>query len=320
MIDRAGSTTAEEMLALHGMMQRRDAPRGEWTRADRSAGERERTVGNRSFRLDGKVVLRPGTDGDPYDGMMDGPTATLGRIYIDYDGRPHLGVTIDDDPMAGSSRDSGRYLFFFADEVQAVERMSGAANRVLVAGIGNAWMRDDAFGGRVAERLEQASCPMAWRLRLRDGRPRPRLRGHARLRCARPRRRQPPGRRARHPLRDGRGPRRVEPIGDGEVVSPHGMDPQTVLRFVKTAGGWPGRVLVIACEPGAVEEMGLELSPAVDDAVGRAVDLVLETVAELLTDAAWTGPRGGRRCMSSRSRAPSSTPRSTMPPVAGYST
>ena len=34
----------------------------------------------------------------------------------------------------------------------------------------------------------------------------------------------------------------VEPIGDGEVVSPHAMDPHTVLRFVKTVGGWPGAV------------------------------------------------------------------------------
>ena len=44
---------------------------------------------------------------------------------------------------------------------------------------------------------------------------------------------------------------------------------------------------MIACEPGTVEEMGLELSPAVADAVDRAVDLVLETVDELLGDAAW---------------------------------
>ena len=44
-------------------------------------------------------------------------------------------------------------------------------------------------------------------------------------------------------------PEDVEPIEDGEAVSPHGMDPQTVLRFVKTVGGWPGKVVVVACEP-----------------------------------------------------------------------
>ena len=44
-------------------------------------------------------------------------------------------------------------------------------------------------------------------------------------------------------------PDEIEPIDDGEVISPHGMDPQTVLRFVKTVGGWPGKVVVVACEP-----------------------------------------------------------------------
>ena len=36
-------------------------------------------------------------------------------------------------------------------------------------------------------------------------------------------------------------PAEIKPIADGEVVSPHGMDPKTVLRFVKTVAGWPGR-------------------------------------------------------------------------------
>ena len=67
------------------------------------------------------------------------------------------------------------------------------------------------------------------------------------------------------------------------------MDPQTVLRFVKSVGAWPGRVMVIACEPADVEEMGWGLSRA-----GRRTPssgpsgLVVETVDEL------------RRCTSSR--------------------
>jgi hydrogenase maturation protease len=79
----------------------------------------------------------------------------------------------------------------------------------------------------------------------------------------------------------------IEPIEDGQVVNPHGMDPQTVLRFVKTVGGWPGKVIVVACEPAVVEEMGLGVSPEVDGAVDRAVTLVLETISELRTDAAY---------------------------------
>jgi Ni,Fe-hydrogenase maturation factor len=40
-------------------------------------------------------------------------------------------------------------------------------------------------------------------------------------------------------------------------------------------------VVVIACEPERIEEMGWGLSEQVSGAVDRAVDLVLETVGEL---------------------------------------
>ena len=64
-------------------------------------------------------------------------------------------------------------------------------------------------------------------------------------------------------------------IEDGEMLDPHGMDPQTVLRFVRAVGGWPGKVIVIACEPAEVEEMGLGLTRARSSAAvdGRAVEL-----------------------------------------------
>jgi hydrogenase maturation protease len=61
-----------------------------------------------------------------------------------------------------------------------------------------------------------------------------------------------------------------------------------VLRFVKTLGAWPGKVVVVACEPAVVEEMGLGLSDEVTRAVDGAVDLVLKTVEELRTDAAYS--------------------------------
>jgi hydrogenase maturation protease len=73
-------------------------------------------------------------------------------------------------------------------------------------------------------------------------------------------------------------------IEDGQMLDPHGMDPQTVLRFVKYVGGWPGRVFVVACEPEAVEDVGFGLSDPVTGALGRAADVVLETVAELQGD------------------------------------
>ena len=59
------------------------------------------------------------------------------------------------------------------------------------------------------------------------------------------------------------------------------MDPQTVLRFIKSIGAWPGRVIVIACEPVDVEALGFGLSDEVADAVERAVELVHTALAEL---------------------------------------
>lgn len=64
------------------------------------------------------------------------------------------------------------------------------------------------------------------------------------------------------------------------------MDPQTVLRFLKSIGGWPGKVVVIACEPQEVEDMGLHLTEKVGAAVDRACDLTMQTVADLHAEAA----------------------------------
>jgi hypothetical protein len=57
-------------------------------------------------------------DRDTFDRMLDGRTATLERIYIDYDDRVHLAVTVDDDPGQDLMRETGRYLFFFPHEGQ----------------------------------------------------------------------------------------------------------------------------------------------------------------------------------------------------------
>ena len=83
------------------------------------------------------------------------------------------------------------------------------------------------------------------------------------------------------------------------------MDPQTVLRFVRSCGAWPGRVVVIACEPAEVQELGLGLSAEVQSAVERAVELVLETAGELRASA--TESETAVSC----ARAPPGNPRSS---------
>ena len=173
--------------------------------------------------------------------------------------------------------------------------MSEPEKQILVAGIGNAFLSDDGFGGKVAQRLEGEELPsgvtvmdfgtggldLAYEV----------MRGYDALVLI------------DVSQQDGEPGTLyvIEPdeaeieagIEDGEVINPHGMDPATVLRFVKTVGGWPGKVVVVACEPTDVEAMGMELSPAVDEAVGRAVGVVREQIAKLRTDAAYAEAGGG---------------------------
>jgi hydrogenase maturation protease len=162
-----------------------------------------------------------------------------------------------------------------------------ALRSILIAGVGNAWLRDDGFGGEVARRLSDIELPagvsvmdagtggldLAYEVMrgydalvildvsAQGGEP-------GTLYVMEPDEETVPG-----------------AIEDGDVINPHAMDPQTVLRFVKSVGAWPGKVVVVACEPEQVSEMGWGLSERVQDAVARAVALVLETVDELRSGA-----------------------------------
>ncbi len=113
MLERAFATTPEEIVSLHGGMK-------PGASADDNPGEERATVGEVTFERGSKVVLRPGTERDVFDRMLDGRHATLERIYIDYDDRVHLAVTVDDDPGQDLMRETGRYLFFFPHEVQTI--------------------------------------------------------------------------------------------------------------------------------------------------------------------------------------------------------
>jgi hydrogenase maturation protease len=164
--------------------------------------------------------------------------------------------------------------------------MSDTAQRtkqILVAGVGNAWLRDDGFGGEVTKALSERELPagiqvidfgsggldLAYEV----------MRGYdALILIDVSRQGETPGTlyvmEAKQDDVEGS-------IEDGQMIDPHGMDPQTVLRFVKYVGGWPGRVFVVACEPEVVEDVGFGLSDPVRASVGRAVDVVLETIGEL---------------------------------------
>ena len=110
MLDRALQATPGDIVSLHGGL----SPGG----ADDNPGEARTVVDGVTFERGAHLILRPGTDRDPFDRMLDGRSATLERIYIDYDDRVHLAVTVDDDPGQDLMRETGRYLFFFPHEVQ----------------------------------------------------------------------------------------------------------------------------------------------------------------------------------------------------------
>ena len=70
------------------------------------------------YRRGDKVVLRPATNATPQDHLVAGRSATIERIYYDYDGTVHLAVTVDDVPGQELMRDIGRYLYFKTSEVE----------------------------------------------------------------------------------------------------------------------------------------------------------------------------------------------------------
>ncbi len=167
--------------------------------------------------------------------------------------------------------------------------VSTRPKQILIAGIGNTWQRDDGFGSEVARRLEGRELPdgvavidfgtggldLAYQVMYGyDGL----------LMIDVSRQGGSPGTLYVMEVDEDDVPAGVD---DGDALNPHGMDPETVLRFIKLTGGWPGKVVIVACEPLTVEEMGVGLSPVVEEAVDRAVDLVLEQAKELLTDEAY---------------------------------
>ncbi|WP_406431370.1 hydrogenase maturation protease [Streptomyces sp. NBC_00631] len=159
--------------------------------------------------------------------------------------------------------------------------------RLLVAGVGNIFLGDDAFGPEVIRALEQRPLPPEVQVRdfgirgmdlaytLLDGWPVVVL-VDAAVRGERP---------GTLSL--------VEPeLPDGRPAAPpeaHGMDPAKVLALAAHLGDEPlPRVLVLACEPGELprgdEDIAPGLSAPVREAVGRAVEALHALAPALLAD------------------------------------
>jgi len=153
--------------------------------------------------------------------------------------------------------------------------------KILVAGVGNVFLGDDAFGVEVARRLEGETFPagvnvadygirgvhLAYEL----------LRGYDTLILidAAPRGEAPGTVFVLEP--DFADEQNVERGESGFVLDAHGMDPEMVLGILRDLGGHVDRVVIVGCEPENVEE-GMGLSPSVERAVDDAVRLVRDLV------------------------------------------
>jgi hydrogenase maturation protease len=155
--------------------------------------------------------------------------------------------------------------------------------RILVAGIGNIFLSDDAFGVEVAHRLSSRALPGG--VRVEDYGIRGMhlaydlLEGYDALVLidAVPMG-EPPGTLAVIEPE----PASVFPSNsDGGVVpavDAHTMSPDIVLATLAHLGGSVDRIVIVGCQPGDLDE-GIGLSPAVEAAIGAAADLCLEVIS-----------------------------------------
>lgn len=161
--------------------------------------------------------------------------------------------------------------------------------RILVAGIGNIFLGDDAFGSEVARRLISRKMPDGVRVvdfgirgldlvyALLDGS------DTTILVDATPRGGEPGTLYTIEPDLS----ELDHPDAQAMAIEPHGMNPMKVLGMVKSMGGELGRILLVGCEPASVCADGEEwmgLSEPVAAAVNEAMGLVESLVNRILEE------------------------------------
>jgi hydrogenase maturation protease len=244
-------------------------------------------------RIGSRVRLRPRKGGDVMDIVLAGQIATIECIEQDYEGKQHFCVVLDNDPGKdmGLLRQPGHRFFFGADEVEPlapdeVAQISAAQKpTILVAGVGNIFMGDDAFGVEVVRRLASRKLPE--RVRVADFG----IRGFD----------------LAYALQDGyettilvdacphgQTPGTlyvIEPdlkaldksAASQPVTDAHVMNPVSVLRMARAMNIEVRNVLLVGCEPETLggEEGQMGLSAPVEAAVEAAVELVQSLIDKL---------------------------------------
>jgi hydrogenase maturation protease len=247
-------------------------------------------------RAGSRVILKPRKGGDVMDIALAGQIATIEGIEQDYEGKDHVCVVLDNDPGKdmGLLRQPGHRFFFDAEEVEPLSdeqiRLIPAAQKpsILVAGIGNIFLGDDAFGVEVVRRMSGLNLPE--RVRVADFG----IRGFD----------------LAYALQDGyettilvdacphgEAPGTlyvIQPeVGvcdrpeDGAVVEAHAMNPVSVLRMAKAMNIEVKKILLVGCEPATLggEEGQMGLSAPVEAALDGAVKLIESLIHDILNGA-----------------------------------
>ena len=240
-----------------------------------------------------RVMLRPRLGGDIMDIALAGKQAIVESIEQDYEGKIHLGIVVDEDPGRdiGLMRQPGHRFFFTPEEVEPLppnENDNVAAKktpRILVAGIGNIFLGDDAFGVEVARRLSTRQLPET--VRVTDFG----IRGYdlayalldgydtTILVDACPRGDAPGTLYVIEPDLTNLG----GPDEQQAAVEAHSMNPLNVLRLASSMGPLK-RVLLLGCEPATLgpEEGQMGLSAPIEAVVDEAVKLVESLLEKIL--------------------------------------
>ena len=159
--------------------------------------------------------------------------------------------------------------------------MSG---RILIAGVGNIFLGDDAFGVEVVRELSARAWPDDVRVidfgirgydlafALTDG-------YEAAILVDAVARGEPPGTTYLMEI-DGAEVAKLEP----ENINAHGLNPMAVLQMAHSLGGIGGKLFLVGCEPATLEPLDGQtgLSDAVRPAVTQALELIDSLVSELL--------------------------------------
>jgi hydrogenase maturation protease len=244
-------------------------------------------------RTGSHVRLRPRKGGDVMDIALAGQSATIECIEQDYEGKQHVCVVLDDDPGKdmGLLRQPGHRFFFDAEEVEPLspdEVPQIPALRkptVLVAGIGNIFLGDDAFGVEVVRRLGSRVLPQGVRVAdfgirgfdlayaLQDGYQ------TTILVDACPHGEAPGTLYVIEPDLEG-----LDDPGAQQAIEGHAMNPVSVLRMARAMNIEVKNVLLLGCEPETLggEEGQMGLSAPVEAAVEEAVNLMESLIDDVL--------------------------------------